>query len=103
VTMGELGVFYAVGAGASQGQASARALPEQANAVAHLPAFPVAVVETLGAGDTFHGAYALALAEGFLIEDAIRFAAAAAALRCTRSGGRAALPSRQEVLALLAR
>ena len=92
VTMGELGVFYAAGADA---------LPGQAGAVMHLPAFPVAVVETLGAGDTFHGAYALALAEGFMVEDAIRFAAAAAALRCTRSGGRAALPSRQEVLALL--
>ena len=68
----------------------------------HLPAFPVTAVETLGAGDTFHGAFALALAEGLAIAAAMRFAAAAAALRCTRSGGRTALPSRQEVMALLA-
>jgi sulfofructose kinase len=93
VTMGERGVFYA---------GSAAALPGR-EGVAHLPAFTVTTVETLGAGDTFHGAYALALAEGFRVEDAVRFAAAAAALRCSRSGGRAALPSRQEVLALLAR
>jgi sugar/nucleoside kinase (ribokinase family) len=69
--------------------------------VLHLPAFPVVAVETLGAGDTFHGAYALALAEGVGVAEALRFAAAAAALRCTRSGGRAALPSRAEVMALL--
>jgi sulfofructose kinase len=90
--MGERGVFYAAGATSSGGLEN----------VAHLPAFPVTTVETLGAGDTFHGAYALALAEGYAVDEALRFAAAAAALRCTRSGGRAALPSRQEVLALLA-
>ncbi|HZH05110.1 MAG TPA: PfkB family carbohydrate kinase [Lautropia sp.] len=93
VTMGERGVMYA---------GSAVALPGRGG-VAHLPAFAVTAVETLGAGDTFHGAYALALAEGVGVEEALRFASAAAALRCSRSGGRAALPSRQEVLALLAR
>jgi sulfofructose kinase len=87
VTLGERGVIYRLGA---------------AGEVAHLPAFPVVAVETLGAGDAFHGAYALALAEGLAVPAALRFAAAAAALRCTRSGGRAALPCRDEVLALLA-
>lgn len=93
VTMGERGVLYASAAASESGQA----------AVVHLPAFPVVAVETLGAGDAFHGAYALALAEGRGIGDAVRFAAAAAALRCTRSGGRAALPTRQEVMVLLER
>lgn len=67
----------------------------------HLPAVPVKAVETLGAGDVFHGAYALALAEARSIDDALAFAAAAAALKCSRHGGRAALPTRAEVHALL--
>lgn len=67
-----------------------------------LPAFPVRAVDTLGAGDVFHGALALALAEGRPWREALRFAAAAAALRCARPGGREAFPTRAEVLALLA-
>jgi sulfofructose kinase len=66
----------------------------------HLAAVPVKAVETLGAGDVFHGAYSLALAEGSSLEAALRFAAAAAALKCSRSGGRAGLPHRAEVDAL---
>ncbi|MGH6808573.1 MAG: PfkB family carbohydrate kinase, partial [Ensifer adhaerens] len=57
----------------------------------------VHVVDTLGAGDVFHGAYALALAENQTVEFAARFAAAAAALKCTRAGGRKGIPSREEV------
>ena len=66
-----------------------------------LPAFPVRPVDTLGAGDTFHGALAVALAEGRDWPDALRFAAAAAAIRCTRPSGRSAFPTRAEVEALL--
>lgn len=69
--------------------------------VNHLPAFKVPVVETLGAGDAFHGAYALALAEGQAVADALRFAAASAALRCTRYAAQLNLPTRREVQALL--
>ncbi len=61
------------------------------------PAPAVDVVDTLGAGDVFHGAYALALAEGRPVEAAARFANAAAALKCTRPGGRAGIPARFEV------
>jgi sugar/nucleoside kinase (ribokinase family) len=68
----------------------------------HFPGFSVAAVDTLGAGDVFHGAFALALAEGQPTADAMRFAAAAAALKCTRFGGGAAAPERSEVEALLA-
>ncbi len=68
----------------------------------HLGAFDVEVVDTLGAGDVFHGALALALAERMPLEQAMRFAGAAAALKCTRFGGRAGTPRREEVEALLA-
>jgi sugar/nucleoside kinase (ribokinase family) len=68
-----------------------------------LPAFAVAAVDTLAAGDTFHGAFALALAEGRDERAAMRFAAAAAALKCTRFGGISGTPDRAEVEAFLAR
>jgi len=67
-----------------------------------MPAFPIAAVDTLGAGDTFHGAFALALAEGRDPIAAMRFAAAAAALKCTRFGGISGTPRRAEVEAFLA-
>jgi len=63
----------------------------------HVPAFNVEVVDTLAAGDVWHGAFALALAEGRSEEEAISFASAAAALKCTRFGGRAAIPDRPQV------
>lgn len=63
----------------------------------HFPGHPVEVVDTLGAGDTWHGAFALALAEGADWRDAVRFASAAAALKVQRPGGRAGVPSRVEV------
>ncbi len=61
----------------------------------------VKVVDTLGAGDVFHGAFALALTEGQSPERAASFACHAASLKCTRLGGRLGCPSRQEVLASL--
>lgn len=69
----------------------------------HLPAHPVDAVDTTGAGDCFHGAYALALAEGRSPLDCARRAAAAAALSTTGSGGRSGLPGRADVAALMAR
>ena len=61
----------------------------------------VDVVDTLAAGDVFHGAFALAIAEGNTIAAAARFANAAAALKCTRFGGRRGAPTRAEVDAVL--
>lgn len=61
------------------------------------PAFPVEAVDTLGAGDVFHGAFTLRLAEGGGVREALRFAAAAAALKCTRHGGGQAAAQRIEV------
>ena len=64
-------------------------------------AYPVAVVDTTGAGDVFHGAYVLAIGAGLNVPDAMAFAAAAAALKCTRSGGRAGIPSINDCLAFM--
>jgi len=61
------------------------------------PAFPVQAVDTLGAGDVFHGAFTLGLAEGKGAREALRIAAAAAALKCTRHGGGQVAPQRIEV------
>lgn len=61
------------------------------------PAFPVEAIDTLGAGDVFHGAFALRLSEGGDVREALRFAAAAAALKCTRHGGGLAAPHRFEI------
>ena len=66
-----------------------------------VPAFPVHAVDTLGAGDVWHGAFALRLAEGADETAAIRFANAAAALKCTGFGGGRASPDRATVEQLL--
>ncbi|HJZ20174.1 MAG TPA: sugar kinase [Bradyrhizobium sp.] len=65
------------------------------------PAFPVHTVDTLGAGDVFHGAFTLAITEKQELRQALRFASAAAALKCTRFGGAFAAPQRAEVEELL--
>ena len=64
-------------------------------------AFPVAVTDTTGAGDAFHGAFALMIAEGRRVEEAARMACAVAALKCTRLGARSGLPTREDVALLL--
>jgi sulfofructose kinase len=69
--------------------------------IRRMPVFSVVAIDTLAAGDVFHGAFALALAEGSGEVAALRFAAAAAAIKCTRFGGGAAAPSREEVEAML--
>lgn len=60
----------------------------------HFPAYPVTIKDTLAAGDIWHGAFALGLAEGKSEGDAIKFASAAAALKCTVHGGREGCPDR---------
>lgn len=71
--------------------------------VCHARPPSVVAVDTLAAGDVFHGAFTLALAEKRSIEDAVHFANAAAALKCTIFGGRLGSPDREAVEALLAR
>lgn len=73
------------------------------SALWHVPARPVVAVDTTGAGDCFHGAYALSLAEGKSPLASAEYAAAAAAISVTGRGGRAALPDHAACLALMAR
>ena len=80
VTDGALGTFIATARG-----------------IRHVPAPEVTVVDTLGAGDVWHGAFAVALAEGMDEVRAVAFANATAALKCTRPGGRDGAPLRSEV------
>lgn len=78
------------------------ALYKMGQEIARVPAFQVEVVDTTGAGDTFCGALAVALAEGQAPEVALRFASAAAALAVTRAGAQPSLPTRAQVDAMLA-
>ena len=61
------------------------------------PAFKIEVVDTTGCGDVFHGAYALAIAQGREVKEAVRFAAAAAAVTATKIGGRDGIPTAQQL------
>ena len=63
----------------------------------HMPAFKVKTIDSLGAGDVWHGAFALALGQGQTERAAIRFASTVAAIKCTRFGGRAGSPTLEEV------
>ncbi|SDR48869.1 PfkB family carbohydrate kinase [Pseudovibrio sp. Tun.PSC04-5.I4] len=81
VTQGEKGCFWLEG-----------------GKLQHLPAYQVDVVDTTGAGDVFHGALALAISEKAQCVEAVRFASATAALKCTQVGGRAGIPQKAQVL-----
>lgn len=72
------------------------AISIQDGRVMRFPAPKVEVRDTTGAGDAFHGALCLAIADGLPDIDAIRFAVAAASLSCRGLGGRS-FPSRSEV------
>jgi len=67
----------------------------------HLPAFAVEVRDSTAAGDVFNAGLAVALAEGRAMEEALRFASAAAAISVTRLGAQASVPARAEVEAFL--
>jgi sugar/nucleoside kinase (ribokinase family) len=76
ITLGREGYVYSSPAGMGKGRA-----------------FKVATVDTTGAGDAFHGAFAYGLARGWELERCAEFAAAVAAIQCTKSGGRTGLPT----------
>lgn len=90
VTAGTNGAYYCAG---------------QQKVATRIPAFPVQTFDTNGCGDTFHGAYALAITKDFAVSEAILFASAAAAVKAFAGGGERrgwnALPSREEILDLL--
>ena len=64
------------------------------------PCVKVKAVDTVAAGDTFNGAFVVALAEGKGVDEAIAFAQAAAALAVTRPGAQSSVPVRREVCSL---
>ncbi|MBR0953741.1 sugar kinase [Bradyrhizobium canariense] len=64
-------------------------------------AFAVDVIDTTGAGDVFHGAYALAIGVGLDVRDAMAFSAATAAMKCGHAGGRNGIPTINECLAFM--
>jgi sulfofructose kinase len=82
VTRGEEGAFY----------------PHEGR-LYRVPAPAVQAVDTIGAGDNFHGAFALAISLGFDLHRAVRFAVATASLSCRDYGGRQGLPDLREALA----
>ena len=84
IKMAELGVFY-----------------RSRETEGFVPPFPVQAVDTTSAGDAFHGALAVALAEGKNIDDAVHYGAAAGALAVTRPGVQDSMPLRVEVEAML--
>jgi sugar/nucleoside kinase (ribokinase family) len=90
VTAGSDGCYYARGTGSS---------------ITHFPAFKVQTSDTNGCGDTFHGAYALAVARKFSLDHAITFASAAAAVKASggsrRKRGWNALPTLDDVILLM--
>ncbi|MCZ0733607.1 PfkB family carbohydrate kinase [Phreatobacter sp. AB_2022a] len=67
------------------------------------PGIRIDAVDTLAAGDVFHGAFALAVARGLAPREAMRFANLVAAVKCTRWGGGATIPTAAEVAAFVAR
>lgn len=86
VKMGENGAFFAT--------------MEESD---YMPPYSVEVVDTVAAGDAFGAGLTVALASGKSLHDAVRYGAAAGAMAVTKPGAQPAMPSRQEVEALLAR
>jgi sulfofructose kinase len=67
----------------------------------HSSGFEVPVADTTGAGDVFHGAFIYGVLQNWPLEKAIRFANAAAALKCTQFGARRGIPTLQQVRELI--
>lgn len=67
----------------------------------HLSAFQVPVIDTTGAGDTFHGAFVAGLSKGYDLRQTVQFASAVAALKCMKLGGQSGIPTFQETQAFL--
>ncbi len=81
ITMGAAGAFVS----------------DQASGLSKMvPGFTVSAVDTTAAGDVFNGQLAVALAEDFSLEDAVRMAHAAAALSVQKLGAQSSIPQREE-------
>ena len=79
------------------------ALYHDADTTIHVPVMPSGkVIETTGAGDSFNGSFAAAIAEGMTAIEAVKFGCAAAGISVTRAGAADSMPSRAEIDARLA-
>lgn len=63
----------------------------------HIPAFHVNALDTTGAGDVFHGGYIYGVLQGWDLRDTVTFASAVSAMKCRKIGGRAGIPTFNEV------
>ena len=82
--LGEQGAYYATAAGGE-----------------HVRAFPVQAIDSVGAGDAFNGALAVALTEGKVLGEAVRIACAAGGLAASKVGAQDSMPERAAVELLL--
>jgi sulfofructose kinase len=71
------------------------------NEIFEVPAFPVTVRDTTGAGDVFHGGYIYGALQNWKCRDTITFASAVAAMKCTKIGGRTGVPELDDVKTFL--
>jgi sulfofructose kinase len=60
-------------------------------------AFSIDVVDTTGAGDVYHGAYIYGLLQGWDMQNCMRFASAASAIKCRHIGARKGIPQLEEI------
>jgi len=81
VTHGENGAYYITG-----------------GTLYHVAAPELNAVDTVGAGDNFHAAFALALAKGFDLHQMVKFSVAVASLSCREYGGRNGVPGWEQAL-----
>jgi sugar/nucleoside kinase (ribokinase family) len=93
---------YACFVGITLGERGCIWIDPDTRAVRSMRPPPVDALDTLAAGDVWHGAFALALAEARPIAWGVAFANAAAALKCQTFGGRLGAPSRADVERLMA-
>lgn len=88
ITLGSKGAYFACANGTS----------------ATIPSFKVKAIDTVGAGDTFCGAFAVAYASRNTVDlESLRFASAAAAISVTRNGAQPSIPSIEETLSFISR
>lgn len=78
-------------------------LDETTGAVQHQETLTITAVDTLAAGDAFHGAFALGVAEGLPLRDTMQLASVTAALKCEVFGGRRGMPTRAQAESALQR
>jgi len=80
VTLGKQGLLY-----------------EDAKGICYLPAYKSKAVDTTGAGDVFHGAFAYCLDQGYELLDTLKISSMAAALSVRKMGGQLSIPTKEEV------